>query len=129
MLEPGFNAWNAVHARAHPQVFWGLDKKLAQRKHFPSVNWLISYSKYTKVCCGPRGNTSFRFLGLGTSGLPFSIFSLFSRQRCECAPLLHNLPFMAYSTGALLMHWMHLAKTTCPNHVSSYMALHLAAPG
>ncbi|KAG2385604.1 hypothetical protein C9374_003419 [Naegleria lovaniensis] len=28
------------------QVFWGLDKKLAQRKHFPSVNWSISYSKY-----------------------------------------------------------------------------------
>ncbi|KAL4682447.1 hypothetical protein H8959_002002 [Pygathrix nigripes] len=28
------------------QVYWGLDKKLAQRKHFPSVNWLISYSKY-----------------------------------------------------------------------------------
>jgi V-type H+-transporting ATPase subunit A len=32
------------------QVFWGLDKKLAQRKHFPAVNWLISYSKYTQVC-------------------------------------------------------------------------------
>eukprot|EP01135_Chromosphaera_perkinsii_P005019 Nk52_evm17s310 gene=Nk52_evmTU17s310 len=31
------------------QVFWGLDKKLAQRKHFPSVNWGISYSKYTKA--------------------------------------------------------------------------------
>ncbi|KAH7107852.1 V-type ATPase [Auriculariales sp. MPI-PUGE-AT-0066] len=31
------------------QVFWGLDKKLAQRKHFPSVNWNASYSKYTKV--------------------------------------------------------------------------------
>jgi len=30
------------------QVFWGLDKKLAQRKHFPSVNWLVSYSKYMK---------------------------------------------------------------------------------
>jgi V-type H+-transporting ATPase subunit A len=28
------------------QVFWGLDKKLAQRKHFPSVNWNDSYSKY-----------------------------------------------------------------------------------
>lgn len=28
------------------QVFWGLDKKLAQRKHFPSVNWLISYTKW-----------------------------------------------------------------------------------
>ncbi|XP_039249470.1 V-type proton ATPase catalytic subunit A-like [Styela clava] len=31
------------------QVFWGLDKKLAQRKHFPSVNWLISYSKYIRA--------------------------------------------------------------------------------
>jgi V-type H+-transporting ATPase subunit A len=31
------------------QVFWGLDKKLAQRKHFPSVNWLVSYSKYDRA--------------------------------------------------------------------------------
>lgn len=31
------------------QVFWGLDKKLAQRKHFPSLNWNISYSKYMRV--------------------------------------------------------------------------------
>ncbi|KAL4782813.1 vacuolar ATP synthase catalytic subunit A [Aspergillus varians] len=31
------------------QVFWGLDKKLAQRKHFPSINTGISYSKYTTV--------------------------------------------------------------------------------
>jgi len=31
------------------QVFWGLDKKLAQRKHFPSINWLISYSKYIRA--------------------------------------------------------------------------------
>ena len=30
------------------QVFWGLDKKLAQRKHFPSLNWLLSYSKYLR---------------------------------------------------------------------------------
>lgn len=29
------------------QVFWGLDKKLAQRKHFPSVDWNISYSNYS----------------------------------------------------------------------------------
>lgn len=28
------------------QVFWRLDKKLAQRKHFPSLNWLYSFSKY-----------------------------------------------------------------------------------
>jgi V-type H+-transporting ATPase subunit A len=31
------------------QVFWGLDKKLAQRKHFPSINTSLSYSKYTGV--------------------------------------------------------------------------------
>merc|ERR1712079_156566 len=31
------------------QVFWGLDKKLAQRKHFPSVNWNISFSKYIRI--------------------------------------------------------------------------------
>merc|ERR1719231_292268 len=31
------------------QVFWGLDKKLAQRKHFPSVNWLQSYSNYDRA--------------------------------------------------------------------------------
>jgi V-type H+-transporting ATPase subunit A len=30
-------------------VFWGLDKKLAQRKHFPSVNWSLSYSKYIRA--------------------------------------------------------------------------------
>jgi V-type H+-transporting ATPase subunit A len=31
------------------QVFWGLDKKLAQRKHFPSINWNISYTKYMQT--------------------------------------------------------------------------------
>merc|ERR1719482_695344 len=31
------------------QVFWGLDKKLAQRKHFPSLHWLLSYSKYLRA--------------------------------------------------------------------------------
>ncbi|KAK5116142.1 H(+)-transporting V1 sector ATPase subunit A [Meristemomyces frigidus] len=31
------------------QVFWGLDKKLAQRKHFPSINTSMSYSKYTNA--------------------------------------------------------------------------------
>ncbi|KLU86803.1 V-type proton ATPase catalytic subunit A [Magnaporthiopsis poae ATCC 64411] len=30
-------------------VFWGLDKKLAQRKHFPSINTSVSYSKYTSI--------------------------------------------------------------------------------
>merc|ERR1719201_2186604 len=31
------------------QVFWGLDKKLAQRKHFPSIDWNISFSKYIRI--------------------------------------------------------------------------------
>lgn len=31
------------------QVFWGLDKKLAQRKHFPAVNWNISFTKCMKA--------------------------------------------------------------------------------
>ena len=31
------------------KVFWALDAKLAQRRHFPSINWLSSYSLYTKV--------------------------------------------------------------------------------
>jgi V-type H+-transporting ATPase subunit A len=31
------------------QVFWGLDKTLAQRKHFPSLNWTKSFSKYRRV--------------------------------------------------------------------------------
>lgn len=30
------------------QVFWRLEKRLAQRKHFPAINWLYSYSRYLK---------------------------------------------------------------------------------
>ncbi|VVB99562.1 V-type ATP synthase alpha chain [uncultured archaeon] len=29
------------------KVFWALDAKLAQRRHFPAINWLKSYSLYT----------------------------------------------------------------------------------
>lgn len=28
------------------KTFWGLDDKLASRKHFPAINWLTSYSLY-----------------------------------------------------------------------------------
>ena len=28
------------------KVFWALDSKLAQRRHFPAINWLNSYSLY-----------------------------------------------------------------------------------
>jgi len=31
------------------KVFWALDAKLAQRRHFPAINWLNSYSLYTKA--------------------------------------------------------------------------------
>ncbi|WYM78667.1 ATP synthase subunit A [Methanolobus sp. ZRKC2] len=30
------------------KVFWALDAKLAQRRHFPSIDWLTSYSLYTQ---------------------------------------------------------------------------------
>lgn len=28
------------------KVFWGLDSKLSYRRHFPAINWLVSYSLY-----------------------------------------------------------------------------------
>lgn len=28
------------------KVFWGLDSQLAYRRHFPAINWLLSYSLY-----------------------------------------------------------------------------------
>ena len=28
------------------KVFWGLDKSLAEKRHFPAINWLTSYSLY-----------------------------------------------------------------------------------
>ncbi|MDD3926028.1 MAG: V-type ATP synthase subunit A [bacterium] len=28
------------------KVFWGLDAQLAYRRHFPAINWLLSYSLY-----------------------------------------------------------------------------------
>lgn len=28
------------------KVFWGLDDTLAHRRHFPAINWLLSYSLY-----------------------------------------------------------------------------------
>ncbi|MGN1059336.1 MAG: V-type ATP synthase subunit A, partial [Clostridia bacterium] len=34
------------------KVFWGLDASLAYRRHFPSVNWLNSYSLYVDRLAG-----------------------------------------------------------------------------
>ncbi len=30
------------------KVFWGLDSTLAYRRHFPAINWLLSYSLYNE---------------------------------------------------------------------------------
>jgi len=30
------------------KVFWALDFNLAHRRHFPAINWLMSYSEYSK---------------------------------------------------------------------------------
>ena len=34
------------HTRRFVRCFWALDKTLASERHFPSVNWLESYSQY-----------------------------------------------------------------------------------
>ncbi len=34
------------------KTFWALDAKLAQRRHFPSINWLTSYSLYLDSLAG-----------------------------------------------------------------------------
>lgn len=36
------------HTRRFVRVFWALDKTLAAARHFPSINWLESYSGYTE---------------------------------------------------------------------------------
>jgi V/A-type H+-transporting ATPase subunit A len=30
------------------KVFWALDDRLANQRHFPAINWLLSYSLYTE---------------------------------------------------------------------------------
>jgi V/A-type H+-transporting ATPase subunit A len=34
------------------RVFWALDSKLRERRHFPAINWLTSYSLYTGTLDG-----------------------------------------------------------------------------
>jgi len=34
------------------RVFWALDSKLRERRHFPAINWLTSYSLYTGALDG-----------------------------------------------------------------------------
>lgn len=47
------------------KVFWGLDDKLANARHFPAINWLLSYSLYHENLENFLGkNISGEFIGL-----------------------------------------------------------------
>lgn len=35
-----------VHSKRYTKTFWALDKDLASSRHFPSINWMQSYSAY-----------------------------------------------------------------------------------
>ncbi len=37
------------HTKRFISVFWALDKDLAFRRHFPAINWIVSYSKYVDI--------------------------------------------------------------------------------
>jgi V/A-type H+-transporting ATPase subunit A len=40
------------HTKRFIRCFWALDKALASARHFPSVNWLESYSEYVDAVAG-----------------------------------------------------------------------------
>jgi V/A-type H+-transporting ATPase subunit A len=47
------------------RVFWALDSKLRERRHFPAINWLTSYSLYTgNLDAWYRANVAEDFPGL-----------------------------------------------------------------
>jgi V/A-type H+-transporting ATPase subunit A len=47
------------------RVFWALDSKLRERRHFPAINWLTSYSLYTSnLDSWYRANVAQDFPGL-----------------------------------------------------------------
>ncbi len=37
-----------MHTKRFVRTFWALDKKLAGQRHFPSINWMESYSGYVE---------------------------------------------------------------------------------
>ncbi len=52
------------------RVFWALDASLASRRHFPSINWLQSYSLYISDLAGwYRERLSGEFVGLRQKAL------------------------------------------------------------
>jgi len=35
-----------IHTKRFTRVFWALDKELADARHYPAINWILSYSEY-----------------------------------------------------------------------------------
>ncbi len=53
------------HTKRFIRCFWALDKSLASARHFPSVNWLESYSEYIDYMVGWwRAQTGFDWHGM-----------------------------------------------------------------
>jgi V/A-type H+-transporting ATPase subunit A len=40
------------YTKRYIRVFWGLDRQLAYARHFPSINWITSYSEYLSDLSG-----------------------------------------------------------------------------
>jgi V/A-type H+-transporting ATPase subunit A len=57
------------------KVFWALDAPLAYRRHFPSINWLTSYSLYTD-----KLSTYFDSLAKGFSALRIKAMGLLQKE-------------------------------------------------
>ena len=37
-----------THTKRFIRVFWALDKELADARHYPAINWILSYSEYVE---------------------------------------------------------------------------------
>ena len=37
-----------THTKRFTRVFWALDKELADARHYPAINWILSYSEYAE---------------------------------------------------------------------------------
>ena len=37
-----------THTKRFTRVFWALDKELADSRHYPAINWILSYSEYAE---------------------------------------------------------------------------------
>lgn len=51
------------------RVFWALDASLASRRHFPSINWLTSYSLYEGMGDWYKKNVASEWVGLRKEAL------------------------------------------------------------